>query len=498
MVTSHQEAQFALPSASDLVSADSPLLPIVVGGVARMSDGWAGLDSPGHPGHVRRFSTAPAAVADTAVQHAHQALPLTRTLTRLERANILRQAADRVSKDRDALGLSLCWEVGKSLRDSVGEVDRCVYTLRAAADAALHLTGVEEPLDAVPAGAARVGFSVWEPIGVVTAICGFNFPLLLAAHKVGAAVGAGCPVVVKPSDRTPFTTLTLATAFVEAGWPPGAISVLNGGTELGEVLVNHPLVRLVSFTGSTRVGSEIAQSAARDLKRCVLKLGSNAATIVAADADVDRAAALCATGATGSTGQSCISVQRIFVDEAVADEFIDKLVERVEGLTRGLPDDPTTQVGTVVSESERDRVLGMIADAVENGGRVRTGGNIDEFGIQPTVVDEVGPEARISREEVFGPVAAVYRVANVNEAIEQANSVPYGLMAGVFTNSITTAVRVARALEVGGVHINDSSNYRADNMPYGGVKHSGYGKEGPAQAMREMSNQKVITLHVPG
>ena len=486
-----------LPSAAGLVSADPPLLPIVIGGRAVAGDGAAELDSPGHPGHVRRFATASAALADTAVRHAHQALSRTRALTRLERATILRGAADRLGQDRDALGLSLCWEVGKSLLDSLGEVDRCVATLRAAADAALHLAGVEEPLDAVPVGAGRIGFSVWEPIGVVTAVCGFNFPLLLAAHKVGAAVGAGCPVVVKPSDRTPFTTLALAAALVEAGWPAGAISVLNGGAELGEALVIHPLVRLISFTGSTKVGSRIAQSAARDLKRCVLELGSNAATIVAADADLDRAADRCATGATGSTGQSCISVQRIFVDETVAEEFTDKLVARVEALTRGRPDDAATQVGTVISGAERDRILGLVADAVEAGGRVRTGGIVDEHGLQPTIVDRAGPDARIGQEEVFGPVAAVYRFASLDEAVARANAVPYGLMAGVFTESITTAVRVARALEVGGVHINDSSNFRADNMPYGGVKHSGYGKEGPAHAMREMSNQKVITLYAP-
>ena len=496
MVTSSLSGR-TLPSAADLVSVGSPALPIVVGGRATTGDGEAELDSPGHPGLVRRSATASAAFVDGAVRRAHHALRETRALTRLERATILRTAADRLRQDRDALGLSLCWEVGKSLRDSVAEVDRCVATLRAAADAALHLVGVEEPLDAVPVGAGRVGFSVWEPIGVVTAICGFNFPLLLAAHKIGAAVGAGCPVLVKPSDRTPFTTLVMAAAFVEAGWPAGAISVLNGGADLGEALVTHPLVRLVSFTGSTRVGAQIARSAAGDLTRCVLELGSNAATIVAADADLDRAAAQCATGATGSTGQSCISVQRIFVDEAVADAFTDKLVARVEALTRGLPDDPATQVGTVVSTSERDRILGMVADAVETGARVRTGGAVDGHGLQPTIVDQVGPGALISREEVFGPVAAVYRVADLDEAVARANAVPYGLMAGVFTESITTAVRVARALEVGGVHINDSSNFRADNMPYGGVKHSGYGKEGPAHAMREMSNQKVITLYVP-
>lgn len=480
-----------------LVSTDQEALPLVVGGRAVPGDGVAQLDSPGHRGRLRSYATASPAFAEAAVSAAAQALARTRSLNRLERAEILRATAERLAAARETLALSLCWEVGKSLRDSLGEVDRCVATLRTAADAVLHLAGVEEPLDAVPVGAGRFGLTIWEPIGVVTAICGFNFPLLLAAHKVAAAVGAGCPVLVKPSDRTPFTSLALATALVESGWPADAISVLNGGADLGDALVTHPSVRLVSFTGSSAVGAAIAQSAARDLKRCVLELGSNAATIIAADADLDLAAQLCAVGATSSSGQSCISVQRILVEDSVADSFVAKLVDQVEGLTRGAPDNPSTQVGTVVSEREQDRIHGLIKDALRCGSVLVTGGEVDEWGLQPTILDNATETARLSREEVFGPVAAVFRVPDLDTAVAVANSVPYGLMAGVFTGSLSTAIRLAGALESGGVHINDTSNFRADNMPYGGVKLSGYGKEGPAHAMREMSNQKIVTVRLP-
>ncbi len=488
----------ASTTAADLIDTTGPVLPLVIAGRPHAGDDVARLDSPGRPGHVRTFATASPNLVDEAAQAAFNALPATRALTRLQRSQILRETAVLLEQDRADLGLSICWEVGKSLRDSLGEVDRCAATLRAAADAVVNLVGSEEPLDAVPVGAGRLGFTIWEPIGVVAAICGFNFPLLLAVHKVASAIGAGCPVLVKPSDRTPFTTVALAGAVIEAGWPAEAISVLNGGPDTGDALVTHRHVRLVSFTGSSTIGAKIAESAARGLKRCVLELGSNAATIVAADADVARAAAVCAIGTTSGSGQSCISVQRILVHDSIADDFVAQLVKAVEALRRGAPDDPATAVGSVVSVRERDRILGIVEDAVRNGATLSTGGLVDEWGLQPTIVDAPAPRARIGHEEVFGPVAAIYRFTDLDDAITVANAVPYGLMAGVFTESISTAIEVAKRLDVGGVHINDSSNFRPDNMPYGGVKLSGYGKEGPAHAMREMSNQKVITLCIGG
>jgi len=481
-----------------LIDPASPVLPLWVAGQLTESQEVVRLNSPGRPGHERSAASASQSDVQEAVDAALRSLSATRALTRLERSQILRTSAELLEQNRDALGLSICWEVGKSLRDAVGEVTRCAATMRAAADAVVNLVGSEEPLDAVPVGAGRFGLTIWEPIGVVTAICGFNFPLLLAVHKVASAIGAGCPVLVKPSDRTPFTTLMLAEIVTEAGWPTGAISVLNGGPEIGEALVTHPAVRLVSFTGSTEIGSKIAQSAARGLKRCVLELGSNAATIVAADADISEAAAICAVGITSGSGQSCISVQRILVDRSIADDFVAQLVKAVEALRRGAPDDPATIIGSLVSPRERDRLLDVVEDAINNGANLCTGGLVDEWGLQPTIVDSPGLGARIGSEEAFGPVAAIYRFDSIDEAIDMTNSVPFGLMAGVFTESLNTAFEVAKRLDVGGVHINDSSNFRPDNMPYGGVKLSGYGKEGPAHAMREMSNQKVITVSLGG
>lgn len=476
----------------------SAVLPVLVAGRTHSEGVESQLDSPGSEGRIRRYRVVGADVAARAAQAAAAALPRTAGLSRYERAIILRKIATKLESYREELGRSICWEVGKSLRDSVGEVDRCIATLQTAADAVAHLAGAEEPLDAVPVGAGRLGLTVWEPIGVVAAICGFNFPLLLAVHKVAAAIGAGCPVLVKPSDRTPFTTLALGRAAVEAGWPEDAISVLNGGPELGDALIRNDHVRLVSFTGSSAVGARIAQTAGSLLKRCVLELGSNAATIVAADADIRRAANACAIGATASTGQSCISVQRILVHRDVAEGFIAELVGAVKSLRRGHPDDPSTELGRVVSDGEQDRIRAMVDEAVARGALVCAGGEVDELGMQPTIIADVPPQARICSEEVFGPVAVVIRFQEIDEAVAIANSVPYGLSTGIFTESVTTAFDVARRLETGVVHINDSSNFRPDNMPYGGVKHSGYGKEGPAHAMREMSNLKVITLPLRG
>lgn len=483
-----------LPTAHDLVNGTYSPLPAIIAGQATMTEGVSQLDSPGRPGTIRRFCTVTPLDVDRAARAAEHARRKTRVLTRRQRAEVLRSMARMLERDAEDLGQSICWEVGKSLQDSLGEVSRCVATLNTAAEAVSNFAGAEEPLDAVPVGEGRIGLTIWEPVGVVAGICGFNFPLLLAVHKFAAAIGAGCPTLLKPSDRTPFTTLALANVAIDSGWPAEAVSVLNGGSDVGAAMVVHSSVRLVSFTGSTQVGARIAESAARGLKRVVLELGSNAATIVAPDADLELAARQCAVGAMASTGQSCISVQRIIVHRSIEVPFVRDLVRQVESLRRGPAWDRSTIVGTMVAIGEQDRVIGLIRDAVQRGGRVVTGGTVDDFGLAPTIIVDTPVDARIGVEEAFGPVAAVYSYDELDDAIEMANAVPYGLMAGVFTASLDTALTVARRLEVGGVNVNDSSNFRADNMPYGGVKFSGYGKEGPAHAMREMSVQKVITF----
>lgn len=472
--------------------AESAAVPLVVAGSPRWVGETTEIVSPAYEHDRFRCAVAdPGLVAEAAVA-AHAARARCAEWDRSGRARILETMATAIARDRDVLARVLTREVGKALRDSLGEVDRAVATLRAAAHAAAGLTGREIPVDAVPSGRGRYAHTVWEPVGVVAAICGFNFPLLLAVHKVSAAIGAGCPVLIKPSDRTPLATVALAGYAVAAGWPAGAISVLSGDALVGKALVEHPAVRLVSFTGSTAVGAAIAATAGAQLKRTVLELGSNAATIVAADADLDLAARRCAHGAMASSGQSCISVQRVFAERSIAAGLAEAMAEYAAGLRIGDPYDPATELGRVISAQAAERLAAMIEDAVTGGATLLTGGVRDRT-VLPTVLYAPADDAEISRHEAFGPVVAVYPVDSLDDAVAAANSLEFGLMAGVFTSSIDTATRVAAALETGGVHINECSNFRADNMPYGGVKGSGYGKEGPASAIREMSVEKVVT-----
>lgn len=485
----------ALPGPSALQPGAGPL-PLIVGGRA-ITDGPVAHVASAAPGNgARSVVHAHAALVAEAATVADRARAVCAALSRHERARILRRAAAYLETHLDGLAASLSLEVGKSLRDSRGEVQRCVATLETAAEAVAELGGHEVPVDAVPVGAGRLAFTVWEPVGVVAAIAGFNFPLLLAVHKLAAAVGAGCPVLLKPSERTPFTSLVLAEALVASGWPPEAISILNGGPDVAVALCEDPHVRLVSFTGSSAIGAKIAERAGRHLKRVVLELGSNAATIVAPDADLDLAARACAVGGTASTGQSCISVQRVIAHRSVAADLAHRIGAEVAAMPTGDPLHPDTVIGTLVTPEDGRRVAELVTDAIAHGAELITGG-VSGDELRPTVLLGAREPARLCREEAFGPIIAVLVYDDLDEAVDLANSTPYGLMAGVFTASLDTALRVARGVESGGVHINDTSNFRADNMPYGGVKASGIGKEGPASAMREMSVEKVITLRLP-
>ncbi|MEU1983235.1 aldehyde dehydrogenase family protein [Nocardia sp. NPDC019395] len=466
--------------------------PLVIAGLPRRTDEQIEISSPADDRDIFRCAVADPGLVAEAAAAAYAARARCAELDRGERALILENMATAIARDRDVLARVITREVGKALRDSLGEVDRAVATLRAAAHAAAGLTGREIPVDAVPSGRGRHAYTVWEPVGVVTAICGFNFPLLLAVHKLSAAIGAGCPVLLKPSDRTPLATIALAGYAVGAGWPPAAISVLNGDAAVGKALVEHPVVRLVSFTGSTAVGGAIAAAAGARLKRTVMELGSNAPTIVTADADLDLAARRCALGAMVSSGQSCISVQRVFADRSIAADLAEAMAGYAAQLRVGDPYDPETELGNVISPESAARLGSMIDDAVARGATLLTGG-VRDRAVLPTVLFAPSEDAEISRDEAFGPVVAVYPFDSLDEAIDAANRLEFGLMAGVFTTSIETATAVADALEAGGVHINECSNFRADNMPYGGVKGSGYGKEGPASAIREMSVEKVVT-----
>lgn len=411
--------------------------------------------------------------------------------SRWDRANALEQLAGLVTDHSEDLALLLVEEVGKTLRDARGEVGRTISTLRFAADAARNLVGDILPLDAMKEARGKFGYTVTEPIGTVIGIPAANFPLLIAAHKIAPAVGAGCPIILKAPDLTPRVVLRLAELLLEAGWPAVGISVLTGGPSIGEALIRDDRPRLVSFTGSSPIGKLIASQAG--FKRLLLELGSNAATIVSESADVNLAASRIVAGAFAAAGQSCISVQRVYVHHARRQELEDLIVEKTSQIRLGTTEDRDADLGPLLTESAAKRVEDMVKDAVDQGAQLLTGGRRTGRFFEATVVSGLTRSMDLHREEVFGPVVALAEFSTFEEALDLANDSKYGLQAGVFTDSSSEAHLAARRLEVGGVHINEISMWRADHMPYGGVKDSGFGKEGPAWAMREMTVNKVVS-----
>jgi acyl-CoA reductase-like NAD-dependent aldehyde dehydrogenase len=364
-----------------------------------------------------------------------------------------------------------------------------------AAVEARKLAGDVVPMDASPAGVEKIALTLRVPIGVVGAISPFNFPFNLVAHKVAPALAAGCAVVLKPASQTPMSALLLAELEAEAGLPAGWLNVVCGPAgEIGDVLVEDERVALITFTGSAGVGWKLRERAPR--KRVNLELGNATPVIVAADADLDDVAARLAANAFAFAGQSCISVQRIYVERSAYDAFLERFLPRVEALVVGDPANDATDVGPVISTGERDRVLEWIEEARTRGARVLTGGELDGELLRPTVIADAPPDSRVACEEVFGPLCTVGAYDSLGEAIALANGTRYGLQAGIFTSDVKAALRAARDLEFGGVTVNEAPTFRADQMPYGGVKDSGNTREGPAYAIREMTEVRLVVLQL--
>jgi acyl-CoA reductase-like NAD-dependent aldehyde dehydrogenase len=351
------------------------------------------------------------------------------------------------------------------------------------------------PMDASAAGEGKLGFTLRRPLGIVGAISPFNFPLNLVAHKIAPALAAGSAVVLKPASQTPLSAFFLAELETEAGLPPGWLTVVAGSSsEIGDVLVEDERVRVLTFTGSGDVGWGLLERSPR--KKVLLELGNATPVIVAGDGDVEAAAAKLAANAFSFAGQSCISVQRIYAERSVHDAFLERFLPKVAALRTGDPADDATDVGPVVDEGARDRILAWIG---ESGGEILAGGDTTDDGlIPPTVIGQPTPEAKVECEEVFGPVVTVNAVDSLDEALERANGTRYGLQAGVFTASLATALRAARELEFGGVTVNEAPTFRADQMPYGGVKASGNTREGPAFSVRELTEERVVVIDVSG
>ncbi len=412
-----------------------------------------------------------------------------------DRAAVLDRAAQLAGERLDDLALTIAAEAGKPLRTAEAEAARCVDTLTFSAVEARKLSGATVPMEASPAGAGKLGVILRVPYGVVGAISPFNFPLNLVAHKLGPAIAAGNAVVLKPAGQTPISALKLAAVLVEAGLPEGWLSIVPGpGSEVGNAIVEHELIRALSFTGSSKVGWAIRSRVPH--KKVNLELGSNAPLIVHSDGDWESAADRAKLHAFSHAGQSCISIQRVLVHEDVADAFTERLVANASSLRVGDPLDPETDVGPLITPADRDRVKDWVEEAVAGGAELLAGGELVDEGrcLAPTLLANPPRQAKVWCEEIFGPVATIDRYADFDEALAMANDSRFGLQAGVFTRDIGRGLEAAGALEFGGVLINEVPTFRADQMPYGGVKDSGNTREGPAYAVLELTEERLVTL----
>jgi acyl-CoA reductase-like NAD-dependent aldehyde dehydrogenase len=466
---------------------------LLIGGQWVETGDWIDVRSPYDGALVGRVPKAGTAEARRALDAAE--LAMREPIPAHERAAILDRVAALLVERADDAARTISAEAGKPMKAARIEASRAVSTFTMAAVEARKLTGDVVPMDASPAGVGKLAFTLRIPIGVVAAISPFNFPLNLVAHKVAPALAAGCAVFLKPASQTPLSALLLAELETEAGLPPGWLNVVCGpAAEIGDVLVEDERVKLITFTGSAPVGWRIRERAPR--KRVNLELGNATPVIVAADADLDDAATRLAANAFSFAGQSCISVQRIYVERSGYDAFLERFLPRVESLKVGDPADEDTDVGPLIAESERDRILDWIEEARSQGAEVLTGGTREGELLLPTVVASVPPQAKVSCEEVFGPVCTVTAYDTLDEAIALANGTRFGLQAGIFTSDAKASLRAARELEFGGVTVNEAPTFRADQMPYGGVKDSGNTREGPAYAIREMTEERVVVFQL--
>lgn len=414
------------------------------------------------------------------------------TLTAHERGAILDRAAALLEQRHDELVRALQIEVGFPASDGAGELKRCVQTFRLSAEEARAFRGEMVPIEGAPGQAGRMGFTLRVPLGVVCAITPFNAPLNTVAHKVAPALAAGNAVVLKPSTHTPTAACIMAECLLAAGLPPGLMSIIHGGADIAGWLLEEPGIRFYAFTGSTEVGLSIQQRAG--LRRTQMELGSIACTLVADDADLDRACPKIVNAAYRKAGQVCTSIQLLLVQRGVFDRVQQRLTELVRALPCGDPLDAKTVVGPVISLAEAERIERWIDEAVARGAERLVGGPRIGAVVPPTLLTGVSDSMALGCQEVFGPVMALLPYDTLDEAIARVNATPFGLATGFFTNRLSDALRAARQLEVGGVHINETSSSRVDVMPYGGSKASGFGREGPHHAVREMSEERMVTL----
>ena len=432
---------------------------------------------------------------EEAVQAAVAAFEVTRHLPAYERGAILRNISSGIKARREELGRLIASEAGKPIRDALTEVDRAVLTFRLSAEEAERMYGEVIPLDLMASSRGRVGITRRFPIGPIAGISPFNFPLNLAAHKVGPAIASGNPIVLKPPSKDPLVMLAVAEIIEEAGAPAGSVSVLPMTRELGDRMVADDRFKLLSFTGSPSVGWRMKERAGK--KRVVLELGGNAGVIVDRTADLDWAVRRSIIGAFSYSGQVCISVQRMFVHEAIWDEFMERFIDAARALRVGDPLDSSTDVGPMVDAAAASRTQRWVDEAVAMGGRVLLGGRADGTFFPPTILTETPVTAQVCSSEAFAPLVVAFPFRDLDEAVRQVNNSSFGLQTGLFTNDLAGAWRAFHELEVGGVIVNDVPTYRIDNMPYGGVKDSGFGREGVRWSIEDMTEIRVMVMAQP-
>jgi glyceraldehyde-3-phosphate dehydrogenase (NADP+) len=434
------------------------------------------------------------AAVERAIAAAVRAAPVMRQMPAFERAAVLARASTILGRRRDEIGRALAGEAGKPIRDALTEVDRAAMTFHVASEESRRLGGEVIPLDLAAHGKGRLAVVRRFPIGPVAAISPFNFPLNLSAHKLAPAIAAGNPIVLKPATKTPLSALFLASALDEAGLPKGVLSVLPMSRELGDRLVTDERFKLLTFTGSSSVGWAMKARAGR--KKVILELGGNAGVVIDESADVAWAVKRVVTGGFAYAGQSCISVQRVFVHDRIYDAFASQLAARVGALVVGNPLDPATDVGPMIDTGEVDRIEAWVKEAVEGGARVLAGGTrVSRSVYAPTVLEGAPETAKVCAQEVFAPLVALYRFTDFNEALAAVNRSRYGLQAGVFTNDLLRTLTAWDVIEAGGVIVNDVPTWRIDHMPYGGVKDSGLGREGPRYTIEEMTEPKLLVIN---
>lgn len=432
---------------------------------------------------------------EEAITAAKNASKQMENLSSYERSVILEQLVEQFKENRTQLAEILALEAAKPIKSALGEIDRTIATYKIASEEAKRIYGETIPLDAVAGGEGRVTYTVREPVGVIGAITPFNFPFNLVAHKVGPAIAAGNTIVLKPASQTPLSAYALAEMLEKTDLPKGAFNLITGkGSEIGDALVKHPDVKAITFTGSPEVGISLKNKAG--LKKVTLELGSNSALIIDEGLKLtDELINRCVWGSFIYNGQVCISLQRIFVHESILNEFLEKFKAATERLKIGSPLEADTDISALISKKDVNRINQWVNNSIEEGAKLISGGKfINERIYAPTILSNVNKSCEVSCNEVFGPVVSVNAFQDLDEAIEEVNNSRYGLQAGIFTNDLKRALYATKKLQVGGVLVNDVPTFRVDLMPYGGVKESGYGREGVKYAIQEMTEMKLISI----